>query len=298
MGRCAVAEHESLFLDVLPDLPQSDLLRQLATSLWQVKGVVALWLGGSLATGAADRYSDVDVYLAVDPEARRDWMEPDLDAFFQGECLARRFSQFGENLYVHHLLLAGGEVYDLHVQPADAQFFPETRLILGCRDPALRVRLEQGGEGHEFWPASVIPFVVEELIEIYWHEAHKHRKVLYRGLDLVLVNNLRLTQGWFLRLAYIQATGQDCGDLRRSTIHSLTPVSRAIQEAPSGVEVVRVVGAPTRTRAELVAALDALHAQMARLGRELARTYEFEYPEQLEAVVLGSWEAFKTEHRL
>jgi predicted nucleotidyltransferase len=121
MGRCAVAEHESLFLDVLPDLPQSDLLRQLATGLWQAKGVVALWLGGSLATGAADRYSDVDVYLAVDPEARRDWMEPDLDA---------------------------------------------------------------------------------------------------------------------------------------------------------------------------------LHAQMARLGRELARTYEFEYPEQLEAVVLGSWEAFKTEHRL
>jgi predicted nucleotidyltransferase len=74
-----LTEHESLSLDVLPDPPQSDLLRQLAPGLWQAEGVVAFWLGGSLAAGAADRYSDVDVYLAVEPEAKGDWMEPDLE---------------------------------------------------------------------------------------------------------------------------------------------------------------------------------------------------------------------------
>lgn len=59
-----MTEHETLNLDALPDLPQSALLKQFAPGLWAAEGVVAMWLGGSLATGTADRYSDVDLFLA------------------------------------------------------------------------------------------------------------------------------------------------------------------------------------------------------------------------------------------
>ena len=298
MAEIQMAEHETLNLDALPDLPQSALLKQLAPGLWAAEGVVAMWLGGSLATGTADRYSDVDLFLAVAPEHKEAWLEPDLSALFQGQVLARRYSRFGEDLHVHHLLLASGEVYDLHVQPAEATFRPQPRLILGCRDPELRAVLEQSDERHEFWPASVYPLTVKELIEVYWHDAHKQRKVLYRDLRLVALHNLRLAHGWFLRLAYVRAADRDCGDLRYTTIYGLTPVARALQASPAGREALRVVGMPTRTRAEIVAAIDALHEQVAHVGRELAERYEVEYPEELERVVLEGWAAFKLEWRM
>ena len=67
-----------------------------------------------------------------------------------------------------------------------------------------------------------------------------------------------------------------------------------MQEA-AGPEVQRVLGMPTRTRPEILAAVDALHALVARVGRELAARHEFDYPAELEALVLESWEAFKEE---
>jgi hypothetical protein len=44
---------------------------------------------------------------------------------------------------------------------------------------------------------------------------------------------------------------------------------------------------------KVLAAVDALHALVARTGRELAARHDFDYPTELEALVLESWEAFK-----
>ena len=77
------------------------------------------------------------------------------------------------------------------------------------------------------------------------------------------------------------------------TIHSLAPVARALQASLAGREALRVVGMPTRTRAEIVAAVDALHAQVGRVGRGLAERYEFLYPEALERVVQSGWKALR-----
>jgi hypothetical protein len=55
----------------------------------------------------------------------------------------------------------------------------------------------------------------------------------------------------------------------------------------------QVVGLPVRAREEVVAALETLNSEMARLGRELASKHGFRYPEELEAVVIRSWANFK-----
>ncbi|MBM4458092.1 MAG: nucleotidyltransferase domain-containing protein [Chloroflexi bacterium] len=307
---------DRLYLAALPDIPQSSRLRQLAPRLWQAEGMVALWVAGSVATGDADAYSDLDVYIAVAAETADRWREPDLDLFFDGQCVARHISRFSDDLLVHHILLATGEVWDLHVQTAGGKLFPAERLILGCRDPQLRSDLEKRPT-REPLELPVSADLAQELIEMYWYESHKHRKVLHRGLDLVAIIGLRLLHTWYLRLAYMLATGQDCFDLRRATIHSLTPVARALQregcqppgcsdsqsplnrESPGGRQTTgrqsaqQIIGPPVRTRDEIVAALEILHAEMARIGRKLARRHDFQYPETLEAVVLRSWAEFK-----
>ena len=66
----------SLDLGVLPTMAQERTISWLAPALWVDERVVALWLGGSLARGEGDDYSDIDLRVAVDPadlEAWRDW---------------------------------------------------------------------------------------------------------------------------------------------------------------------------------------------------------------------------------
>ena len=60
--------HAELRLDDLPPLAQSQAIRMLAPRLWENKQVVAIWLGGSLAAGTGDPYSDIDLRVAVSPD--------------------------------------------------------------------------------------------------------------------------------------------------------------------------------------------------------------------------------------
>src|SRR5437879_5406837 len=107
-----------LSLKNLPDLPQCALLAQIAENLWQQEGVRALWLGGSLARGEGDLYSDVDLRLAAAPEALDHWKQPDFDSLFIKRCQVRVYRAFGETAFLHHLLLDNGDIYDLWVQSA------------------------------------------------------------------------------------------------------------------------------------------------------------------------------------
>ena len=61
---------EPLLLDSLPDLPQFSTLPTALRRVWEQEAVIALWLGGSVACGKADAYSDLDLWLCVSA----DWM--------------------------------------------------------------------------------------------------------------------------------------------------------------------------------------------------------------------------------
>ena len=283
---------DDLQLDTLPDLPQSVTLKKVAARLWPQADVVALWVGGSLATGQADDYSDVDLFVAVAPEAVYNWLEPDLEAIFDGLCLARQFSNFGDDFFVHHLLLASGEIYDLHVQRAGRGVGRAQRIILGCRDPELGQALAEPYQPFSFDLGPIDPLTIQRLVEAYWFNTHKHRKVLFRRLDPLIIAGMHYIHSLLLQLYYILAAGEDCGDLRRATIHTMTPIIQVLQGA-FGEHVLKLVGLPMGSRAEIEAAIETLNDDIAAVGRQLAAKHGFVYPAELEAVVRRGWAEFK-----
>jgi hypothetical protein len=132
-----------------------------------------------------------------------------------------------------------------------------------------------------------------QLLEFYWLNAHKHRKILYRNLDLLLWQGINFFRHDLLRFYYILLTGKDCGDLRQTTIHAMTFVVQTLQG--SGDEnVLELVSLPTRTRGEKIKAVKRLNAEVSKIGHRLADKYKFVYPEGLETLVIAHWQDFIT----
>jgi predicted nucleotidyltransferase len=284
-----------LDLTRLPALPQSSTIRWLAPCLWQRHGVVAVWLGGSLASGAGDQYSDIDLRVAVAPEDLRDWEAPDLSALFDDQVLGRRFIRFGEDAFLHHFILRNGDILDFLVQSAARTPSAERILILGCRDEALAVRLAASDREPPDPHRPVDPNAVRELLIAFWIDSHKHRKVLHRNLDLMFPAAVYVSWPMLMRLWHISATGEDTDPVHFSGIHGLTALVRAVESA-AGHDALAELGMPTRNRAEMCAAIERQRAIVARVGRTLARRYEFAYPSDLEEMVLRAWDQFLAEH--
>lgn len=294
----------TLSLDALPALPQRRYLRTLARELWRRDDVLAIWLGGSFASGQADRYSDVDLRIAVPAAAIEGWYAPDLDALFDGRPLHARTAFTDERTALHTLLLgrasgSDAEAYDLWVQTPERALLQEPVLVLGCRDEDLLGRLEASKAEHRLDFDDAVPGEIEVLVAGFWDNLFKSAKVIHRDLDIVARDGLSLFGGDLLRLYFVLATGKDCGrvGIPPMTIHSITPVARTLRRH-FGEEPMALAGMPVRTREEWVAAIDDLSRAMARLGRQVAQKLDFDYPEVLEAAVLESWAAFRDAERV
>src|SRR5690348_6495812 len=105
-----------LDLSLLPDLPQKQLLVRVLTDLWQDTNVVALSLAGSLARGEGDIYSDVDLGVAVRPEAFDPDRIPESARLLVDNAVAHQRAKPGEHAALHHIMLSNGDVYDLLIQ--------------------------------------------------------------------------------------------------------------------------------------------------------------------------------------
>jgi hypothetical protein len=282
----------ALQLDHLPSLPQRETIRAVASNLWPDARVVALWIGGSLASGAGDRWSDVDFRVAVTPDQLAPWKSPPFDRIFNHAPVGgQSMLAFGDDALLHHLVLSNGEIFDFFVQSTTRRPTPEPLLVLGCRDAAFARVLAAQNSVPQVEMQPVSGETVRELLVSFWINTHKHRKVLARGLDLMAILGLQHEQNMLIRLWYIEASGQDCGDVRSQTIHSLTEVVRAMEQA-MGAQALALIGAPTRSRQELVQAIEANRQAVSQLGPRLARRYGFEYPAALEAVVRQGWQEF------
>jgi hypothetical protein len=132
------------------------------------------------------------------------------------------------------------------------------------------------------------------LIEAFWVNSHKHRKVLNRDLDLMFPAAAYTNWRWLMTLWYIEATGNETSARHFSGIHGLTDLVRAV-EGIQGAEPLAITGAPSRTRAEICAAIERDQELVAHLGRKLAARYGFAYPEALERTVRAAWAVFRAE---
>lgn len=265
----------ALNLDLLPDLPQRPFLKELATDLWNDPEVVALWLGGSLARGAGDAHSDVDLRVAVASESVSETLPP-AAVRLETQVVYRLILRIGDDAVLHHLLLRDGQIYDLWVQTAAREPSHERRLVLGCRDAAFAARLAGGADPSvQFQPAD--PEGIRQVIGGFWMNLRKHQKVLARGLTLIAWEGEHRLRQELLRLWFVQATGDDCGPMQVMTIHSLTPMVQAIQEAWEG-QALNKLGKSSETTAEFAEAWERMAKELAQVGRILAMRLGFEYP--------------------
>ncbi len=283
---------DGLLLAMLPPLPQSRTIRSTALRLWRDPRVVAIWLGGSLASGAGDPYSDIDLRIAVAPTDLAAWQSPDFTTILESSVLGAHFLRFGETTYLHHLVLGNGDILDFMVQSVEATPSSEPLLVLACRETAYAERLQAANHLSVPEETPATGASIRELLVAFWINSHKHRKVLYRDLDLMFSAGAYTNWTMLMRLWYIAATGHDTNPRHFSGIHGLTELVRAV-EATFGGEPREVFGLPTRTSDEICALIQCHRDIASRLGRDLADRFGFAYPAELEAMVRQQWDAFR-----
>ncbi|MEM7031790.1 MAG: nucleotidyltransferase domain-containing protein [Chloroflexota bacterium] len=280
-----------LNLNTLPDLPQSEFLRDLLPRIWANETVIALWLGGSLADGRGDAYSDIDLRIAVAADDLEAWRTVDLEALFEQPVLAKFLSQYTDETFLHHFILASGEIYDLYVQTPGYTLTKEKRIVFASRDQYLlaKLQIEQQEPGIQYEAAD--PASIKFMLELYWVILHKGQKVNYRNIRVLNWEGVNLMRFILLRLYYMLATGNDCGDLRRMTIHTWTPVIETIQQT-YGDKIITILGMATISKQEVVNVNNLLNREVSVVGRQLAEQFDFVYPETLEKMTLQSWGEF------
>jgi hypothetical protein len=273
-------------------MAQASTVAELVSVIWADERVVALWLGGSLARGAGDAYSDIDLRVAVDPADLERWRAIDTQALTGGQVAGGHTFALGEDALIHHLLLLNGDIVDLLIQTTARTPNVEPMLMLGCRDEAFAGTLQASNRVE---PESRNPATAEgvrELIVAFWVNSHKHRKVLHRRLDLMIPSGLYHSWLMLMRLWYIQATGEDTSAYHFAGIHGLTQLVRSV-EGLQGVDARAVSSIWGRTREEIYAAIEIHQEAATRVGPLLAERYGFEYPLALERVVRTLWHAFR-----
>lgn len=290
---------QELTLDGVPELPQKETLRRIAACLWADPDVAAVWLGGSFARGTADENSDLDLRVAVRPEALLRWQRTDMTA--QG--LSAQIGETGaglnpmrwEGTVLYHLLLTNGLIMDFLVQCVERDPPADFTLVLGCRDDAFGQALAaaQLPPPADSLPAD--PATICQAVTDFWIGSHKHIRVLSRDLDLLVLYGLDLEHSVLMRLWHADATGHDQGT-QRPTIHTLTPMVRAVAESV-GPHSLEVLGTVRTNRTEIEQAIEAHRNEVAAVGRRLAARLGFAYPDALEQTVRQCWQKYLGEKK-
>jgi predicted nucleotidyltransferase len=272
--------------ELVPDLPQKKFLIHVVEGIWQDPSIIAVWLGGSLARGQGDRHSDVDLRVALRPDQ---YMRmPSAATLLFHMAVVHQTMEFAEDSTLHHMLLRNGQIYDLFVQSTSRRPTSEYCLVLACRDAEFGDSLSRGVDPPATTFKAAISLDARQIIEGYWLGLLKHQKVVERDLGIVAWEGEHRLRCSLLRLYHVLATGTDCGDPLRMTIHSMSPAVRNIQ-ALIGPSALAMLGKPARTAEELVDSAMQIAREVARIGRLLSTRLNFDYPADAERVVADAW---------
>lgn len=281
-----------LNFNALADLPQTAFLKEVVTRLTNYPEIIAIWLGGSLASHSADEHSDLDLRIAIPSSAFSDWQTPNFKEIFGVEALSHSTLKFSETGMLHHLLVANGIIVDLYIQTREQTLTNEQRHIFICKDDTFKQKLLEPVKpyGNTVFPEANAKGI-QDILSFYWLNAHKFKKGFARDLDVVIAEGLSIFRPSLLRLHYIALTGHDCGNIKGVSIHGMTPISKTLQAAKDK-RFLTTIGLASSTRADKIKAVTELNDRVAELGRALAKTYDFDYPEALERLVQDSWHDF------
>lgn len=273
-------------LGALTGGPHANLLRDMAIKCCADQSIQAIWVGGSLAAGHGDAYSDIDFRIAVEPGDIGKWVEPAWENYLPLAPCGGLLMRFGEQALLHHLVLADGTIVDFFVQDTTRQNPEPAIVILACRNAEFRVALE--GFTH---PAAILTHeingvAVRQFFVDYWITTHKQMKALSRKYDYSAFAGLSIERLALLRAWHMQIVGNDID--ARPTLHMLGVLHKGLAGALTP-EQHTILGLPSRTPEETITVIEAIRSEMSRVGRWLATKHTFEYPYDLEAVVLRVW---------
>lgn len=277
-------------LGLLEHGPHAHLIRDMANLCIADSSIQAIWIGGSLAAGRGDAYSDIDFRIAVEPGLIDQWASPDWQRYLPIQPCGSQIMRFGEQALLHHLVLADGTIVDFYVQDTTRQNPEPSVVILACRNPEFRAKLEGFAQPAAALTQEIDGAVARQFLVDYWITTHKQLKALARRYDLSPFAGLFMERMPLLRAWYMQAVGKDLD--ARPTLHMLGALHRGL-EGKLTAQQQAILGLPSRTPAETVAVIEAIRTEMSLVGRRLADTHNFAYPHELEAVVQRVWEEHK-----
>ena len=277
-------------LGLLAQGPHAGLIRDIAARCAADEGIQAIWVGGSLASGTGDRYSDVDFRLAVEPGQLERWTSPDWHRYLPLLPSGGLLLRFGERALLHHLVLHDGTIVDFYVQDTVQQNPEPSVVILMCRSTELRTKLEAFARPAAAMVRAIDAAVAAQFFVDYWIMTHKHAKAFARRFDLSPFSGLNLERMALLRAWFMQAVGKDID--ARPTLHMLGVLHQGLAGKVSEQQRA-VLGSPSQTPLETATVIETVRAEMARVGRVLAERHGFEYPSALEGVVQQFWSEHK-----
>lgn len=270
--------------------PHANLIRAMASKCSADGSIQAIWVGGSLAAGMGDAYSDVDFRIAVEPGQIDRWTSPDWEQYLPLRPCGGLLMRFGEQALLHHLVLTDGTIVDFYVQDTRHQNPEPNLVILACRNAEFRAMLEGFAQPAAVLVREIDGAVVRQFFVDYWITTHKQMKALARRYDLSPFAGLYLERMALLRAWYMQAVGQDIDS--RVTLHMLGKLHKGLDGKLTAHQQA-LLGLPSRTPEETVTVIDAIRAEMASVGRWLADRHGFAYPHELEDVVRRVWNEHK-----
>lgn len=275
-------------LGLLERGPHAQLIRAIGTRCAADPGIQAVWVGGSLASGTGDAYSDIDLRIAVEPGQVGEWASPDWQRYLPLRPCGGLLLRFGEQALLHHMVLEDGTIIDFYVQDTSQSNHEPNLVILACRNAAFRALLEGFAQPAAALVREIDAAVVRQFLVDYWIATHKQMKALARKYDYTAFGGLFIERMALLRAWYMLLTGKDID--ARPTLHMIGILHKGLGGRLTA-EQQRITGLPSRTPEETVAAIEAIRAEMMRVGPELAERHAFDYPRELEAVVRRAWAA-------
>ncbi len=277
-------------LGLLEHGPHALLIRDMATRCIADTRIQAIWVGGSLASGRGDTYSDIDFRIAVEPGQLTQWSHPDWSAYLPIPVCGEHIMHFGETALLHHMVLADGTIVDFFVQDTTRHNPEPNVVILACRDPQFRALLEGFVHPAAALTRDIDGVVVRQFIVEYWITTHKQLKALARKYDLTAFAGLYIERLSLLRVWYMQTVGRDID--ARLTLHMIGALHAGLADKLTA-EQHAIMGLPSQTPAQTIAVIESIRDEMARVGQLLAARHAFSYPHELEAVVRRSWSEHK-----
>lgn len=270
--------------------PHAELIRKMADLCYADESIQAIWVGGSLAAGHGDHFSDVDFRIAVEPGQAGSWTSPDWDRYLPLRPAGGLLLRFGEQSLLHHLVLADGTIVDFYVQDTTAKNHEPDVVILACRSAAFRATLEQFARPADPLVRAIDDAAARQLFVDYWILSHKQAKAMARKYDEFAFVGIYLERLALLRALYMVQTGRDIDS--RPTLHMLGAMHKGL-EGRLTAQQHSMLGLPSTTPGETAAVIEAIRAEMAGAGRLLAARHGFAYPHELEEVVLRTWDEHK-----